>query len=69
MAAIMLITSLVARVNLDHTVADLRAFVAASRPDPRSFILQTTFPNRELPDNETVEQAKLQNAVVVQRFP
>ncbi|WOO82444.1 UBX domain-containing protein 3 [Vanrija pseudolonga] len=61
-------TRLVARVNLDHTVADLRAFVAASRPDPRAFVLQTTFPSRELPDGETVEQAKLQNAVVVQRF-
>lgn len=60
--------SLVARVNLDHTVADLRSFVSASRPDSRAFILQTTFPNRELPDGETIEQAKLQNAVVVQRF-
>ncbi|EKD02519.1 glycogen metabolism-related protein [Trichosporon asahii var. asahii CBS 8904] len=59
---------LVARVNLDHTVADLRAFVAGSRPDSRPFVLQTTFPSRELPDSETVEQAKLQNAVVVQRF-
>ncbi|KAL1408785.1 protein phosphatase regulator [Vanrija albida] len=61
-------TRLVARVNLDHTVADLRAFVTASRPDPRAFVLQTTFPSRELPDGETVEEAKLQNAVVVQRF-
>jgi UBX domain-containing protein 1 len=40
----------------------------SSRPDPRSFVLQTTFPNRELPDNETIEEAKLQNAVVVQRY-
>lgn len=40
----------------------------SSRPDPRPFVLQTTFPSRELPDSETVEQAKLQNAVVVQRF-
>ncbi|KAL1410945.1 protein phosphatase regulator [Vanrija albida] len=59
---------LVARVNLDHTVGDLRAFVAASRPDPRPFILQTTFPSRELADAETVAEAKLANAVVVQRY-
>ncbi|KAL7421465.1 protein phosphatase regulator [Cryptotrichosporon argae] len=62
-------TRLVARVNLTHTVADLRGFVAAARPDNRPFILQTTFPSRELSDDaETVEAAKLQNAVVVQRF-
>lgn len=61
-------TSLVVKVNLDHTVADLRALVAASRSDTRPFVLQTTFPSRELPDGETVEQAGLKNAVVVQRF-
>ncbi|WVQ81616.1 hypothetical protein IAT38_003740 [Cryptococcus sp. DSM 104549] len=59
----------VARVNLTHTVGDLRSYVAASRADPRPFVLQTTFPSRELSDpSETVEAAKLQNAVVVQRF-
>lgn len=59
---------LVARVNLDHTVGDIRAFVTASRPDPRPFVLQTTFPSRELKDDETVDGAKLANAVVVQRY-
>ncbi|KAK4685456.1 hypothetical protein P7C73_g4694, partial [Tremellales sp. Uapishka_1] len=62
-------TRMVARVNLTHTVRDLRSFVAAARPDVRAFVLQTTFPSRELSDDsETVESAKLQNAVVVQRF-
>nr|XP_018258987.1 uncharacterized protein I303_08529 [Kwoniella dejecticola CBS 10117]OBR81145.1 hypothetical protein I303_08529 [Kwoniella dejecticola CBS 10117] len=62
-------TKMVAKVNLTHTVGDLRNYVSASRPDARSFVLQTTFPNRELNDsNETIETAKLQNAVVVQRF-
>lgn len=63
-------SSLVAKVNLSHTVSDLRAFILASRPADaaRAFVLQTTFPSRELPDGETVEAAKLQNAVVVQRF-
>ncbi|KIR35000.1 UBX domain-containing protein 1 [Cryptococcus deuterogattii MMRL2647] len=59
----------VARVNLSHTIADLRSYVTAARADSRPFVLQTTFPSRELSDmNETVEGAKLQNAVVVQRF-
>jgi len=62
-------TRLVARVNLTHTVADLRSFVAAARPESRPFVLQTTFPSKELSDfTETIEGAKLQNAVVVQRF-
>ncbi|WVQ93390.1 hypothetical protein IAU59_000459 [Kwoniella sp. CBS 9459] len=62
-------TRMVAKVNLTHTVGDLRNYVSAARPDSRSFVLQTTFPSRELSDNsETVEAAKLQNAVVVQRF-
>lgn len=41
----------------------------SARPDSRPFVLQTTFPSKELSDeNETVEGAKLQNAVVVQRY-
>ncbi|BEI82773.1 hypothetical protein CcaverHIS002_0306410 [Cutaneotrichosporon cavernicola] len=59
---------LVARVNLTHTVGDLRNYINAARPTNREYILQTTFPPRELPDTETVEQAKLQNAVVIQRL-
>jgi hypothetical protein len=32
-------------------------------------VLQTTFPNKVLEDDgQTVEEAKLQNAVVVQRY-
>ncbi|OCF44953.1 hypothetical protein I317_01233 [Kwoniella heveanensis CBS 569] len=62
-------TRMVAKVNLTHTVGDLRNYVSAARPDSRPFVLQTTFPSRELSDtSETVEAAKLQNAVVVQRF-
>ncbi|WVR09197.1 hypothetical protein IAU60_006259 [Kwoniella sp. DSM 27419] len=62
-------TRMVAKVNLTHTVGDLRNYVAAARPDSRPFLLQTTFPSRELSDEkETVQAAKLQNAVVVQRF-
>jgi UBX domain-containing protein 1 len=46
-----------------------RAELDSARPDSRPFILQTTFPSKELADGtETIEGAKLQNAVVVQRF-
>ncbi|WWC91391.1 uncharacterized protein L201_006335 [Kwoniella dendrophila CBS 6074] len=62
-------TRMVAKVNLTHTIGDLRNYVSASRPDARNFVLQTTFPSKELSDSsETIEAAKLQNAVVVQRF-
>lgn len=62
-------TRLVVRANLTHTVADLRGFVSASRPQTQQFVLQTTFPNRELSDaSQTIEEAKLQNAVIVQRL-
>lgn len=62
---------LVSKFNLSHTVGDIRRHITSSRPEYEgtSFILQTTFPNRELSDtSETLEQAKLQNAVVVQRL-
>lgn len=43
--------------------------LSRARPDQRPFVLQTTFPSKELSDHkETIEGAKLQNAVVVQRF-
>ena len=42
---------------------------SSARPDVRAFVLQTTFPNKELGElGQTVEEAKLQNAVIVQRF-
>jgi len=45
------------------------ALNVSARPDSRAFVLQTTFPSKELKDeNETVDGAKLQNAVIVQRF-
>lgn len=75
----------VVRVNLSHTVGDIRAYInryasvktcplddlsltSRLHPDAREYILQTTFPVKELGDSETIEDAKLANAVVVQRF-
>lgn len=71
---------LVVRVNLDHTVANIRNYINAyvllaykadahsTHPGEREYILQTTFPAKELSDTETIAEAKLQNAVVIQRF-
>jgi UBX domain-containing protein 1 len=94
-------TRLVARVNLTHTVRDIRGFIDAcvpllrsagpllderiawrplscaspallsSRPASadRSYALQTTFPNKDLADeDQTIADGKLENAVVVQRW-
>lgn len=52
-------------------VSDLRQFVVAARPGmaAREFVLMTTFPNKELSDeSQTLQQANLLNAVIVQRL-
>ncbi|KAJ9094191.1 hypothetical protein QFC19_008042 [Naganishia cerealis] len=62
-------TKLVAKLNLDHTVGDIRRFISAAQPGSRSYVIQTTFPNKTLDDESlTIEQAGLKNAVVVQRW-
>ncbi|PIL32473.1 hypothetical protein GSI_05176 [Ganoderma sinense ZZ0214-1] len=64
-------TRMVARMNLMHTVGDIRNFINASRPEnnARAYVIMTTFPNRELQDDKlTIEAAGLANAVVVQRW-
>ncbi|KAJ7884451.1 SEP-domain-containing protein [Mycena leptocephala] len=64
-------TKIVCRMNLTHTVLDLRNFINAARPEnlTRHYTIGTTFPNRTLDDNSaTIEGAKLQNSVVVQRW-
>ncbi|EPQ53112.1 SEP-domain-containing protein [Gloeophyllum trabeum ATCC 11539] len=64
-------TRLVARMNLTHTVKDIRNFINASRPEnnARPYTIGTTFPNRVLDDDsQTLEQAGLVNSVVVQRW-
>nr|GAT59743.1 p47 protein isoform c [Mycena chlorophos] len=56
-----------ARLNLMHTVADLRALIDSAHPSPGSYTLQTTFPTVVLNDTAVVGPAKLSGAVVVQR--
>jgi UBX domain-containing protein 1 len=62
-------TRLVARFNHRHTVGDIRRFLDNARPGSSSmYHLVTTFPSRTLTDPEqTVEQAGLINAVVMQK--
>lgn len=64
-------TRIVCRMNLTHTVRDLRNFINAARPEnlTRPYTIGTTFPNRTLDDlGATIEGASLANSVVVQRW-
>ncbi|KAF8646010.1 hypothetical protein AX16_007436 [Volvariella volvacea WC 439] len=64
-------TRMVARMNLMHTVRDIRNFINASRPEnlTRPYTIGTTFPNRTLDDDTvTIEAAGLKNSVIVQRW-
>ena len=59
----------VARLNLSHTVGDIRRFIAASTSNsPVRYRLATAFPAAALEDDSvTIQAAKLENAVVVQK--
>jgi len=60
-------TKLVATFNLSHTVLDLRNFIDASQTGKRPYQIMTTFPKVILTNTEqTLEEAKLLNTVVVQ---
>ncbi|KAM0790386.1 hypothetical protein ACM66B_003268 [Microbotryomycetes sp. NB124-2] len=61
---------LVARFNHTHTVGDIRRYINASTPGQSgsSYVLQTTFPSRELTDeSQTLSDAGLLGSVVVQK--
>lgn len=58
-------------MNLTHTINDLRMYIVNSRPSyaVTPFSLSTSFPPKELTDEGlTIEVAKLQGAVVIQKF-
>ncbi|XP_076024072.1 NSFL1 cofactor p47 isoform X2 [Genypterus blacodes] len=62
---------LVQKFNHTHRVSDIRQFLVTARPAmaAREFALMTTFPNKELSDeSQTLQQANLLNAVIVQRL-
>ncbi|XP_051879713.1 NSFL1 cofactor p47-like isoform X3 [Pristis pectinata] len=62
---------LVQKFNQTHRISDIRQFIIQHHPvfATSSFVLMTTFPNKELTDEEqTLQEAKLLNAVIVQRL-
>ncbi|XP_050999499.1 NSFL1 cofactor p47 [Acomys russatus] len=62
---------LVQKFNHSHRISDIRLFIVDARPAmaATSFVLMTTFPNKELADeNQTLKEANLLNAVIVQRL-
>ncbi|XP_039765999.1 NSFL1 cofactor p47 [Ornithorhynchus anatinus] len=62
---------LVHRFNHSHRIRDVRLFIVAACPAMASagFVLTTTFPNKELTDeSQTLKEADLLNAVIVQRL-
>ncbi|NWR23587.1 NSF1C protein, partial [Agelaius phoeniceus] len=62
---------LVQKFNHSHRIRDIRLFIVDARPAmaATSFVLMTTFPNKELTDeNQTLKEANLLNAVIVQRL-
>ncbi|KAF9908985.1 hypothetical protein EC991_009167 [Linnemannia zychae] len=64
-------TRMVARFNHTHTVNDIRGFINASRSGEasRPYVLQTSFPKKDLEDvSQTIKDAGLLNSVVLQRL-
>ncbi|XP_069477186.1 UBX domain-containing protein 2B isoform X5 [Ambystoma mexicanum] len=62
---------LIRRFNLTHRIMDLRHFITQSRPEFSTveFVLVTTFPNKELIDeNVTLQEADILNTVILQRL-
>lgn len=59
------------KFNLTHTVGDIRGFINAGNPgmSSRSYVLMTTFPNKDLTDDSaTIEEAGLKGSVITQRW-
>lgn len=64
-------TKVTQKFNYSHTVADIRKLMLSRNPQSatRSFVLMTTFPNKELTDmTATIQDANLLNTVIIQRY-
>ncbi|XP_022672602.1 NSFL1 cofactor p47-like isoform X6 [Varroa jacobsoni] len=62
---------LIAKLNHSNTIDDLRRYLVTARPQyaASTFVLMTTFPNKELTEGaQSLADAKLLGAVVVQRL-
>ncbi|KAL1922539.1 uncharacterized protein VTP21DRAFT_10078 [Calcarisporiella thermophila] len=62
-------SKVVAKFNHTHTIRDVRQFIDERGQSQRQYVLQTTFPTKELSDDTlTLAGAGLLNAVIVQRY-
>ncbi|GAN10794.1 SEP-domain-containing protein [Mucor ambiguus] len=62
-------SKVIAKLNHTHTIADVRQYIESTHPTSRPYILQTTFPVKELQDNnQSIKEAGLLNSVIVQRY-
>ncbi|KAL9649982.1 hypothetical protein ABK040_003100 [Willaertia magna] len=62
-------TRLVGKFNTTHTVGDIRNFIKKSIVKPVAFDIMTNFPNKVLTnDSETIEQAGLKGATILQKL-
>jgi UBX domain-containing protein 1 len=64
-------TRMVCRMNLSHTVGDIRNFINAASPSnlTRPYTIGTAFPNKTLDDDtQTIKDAGLANSVNLQRW-
>ena len=64
-------TTLRARFGLDQTIADVRKFIDAARPQfaAKAYIIMTPMPRVVFSDpNQTVKDANLDNSTIVQKF-
>ncbi|ORZ20317.1 hypothetical protein BCR42DRAFT_346927 [Absidia repens] len=60
---------LVGKFNHNHTVGDLRRYIDSQQNGQRSYVLQTTFPVKQLGnEDQSLVDAQLLNSVVVQRY-
>jgi len=57
------------KCNLIHTIGDIRAHIEATKPSGKAMELRLSYPNKILADNnQTVQEAGLLNATIVQRL-
>eukprot|EP01117_Protostelium_nocturnum_P006682 TRINITY_DN2406_c0_g1_i1.p1 TRINITY_DN2406_c0_g1~~TRINITY_DN2406_c0_g1_i1.p1 ORF type:complete len:382 (+),score=173.03 TRINITY_DN2406_c0_g1_i1:144-1289(+) len=60
---------LVGKFNLSHKVVDIRAHINSTKNTTQSYSLMTSMPQKLLEDeNQTIQEAGLQNAVVIQKL-
>jgi len=61
---------LVAQFNHEHTVAQIRQYIVAARPqyEMQSFNLITSYPSKVLDESQTIKDAGLLNAAIMQKL-